>query len=344
MRPQLTKKSSVPPFLRHPAVWQNSWPIIIGSVTVAGVLWVLARFLARDSVGTPGWFWVVTAFAMLGYVTGTLTGFSRGPAVGAVMPAVLTLAGGLAMLLVGKENSPRVLISASLIAFSFTFLVGTMWGAILREAPVVQPRSPSSPSQPSPGGEVPPLRKPPGGFPKPEPFPPGDSPFVPLPTPSSQPNLPAEGVAQLTTDIPKLNIECPISETSEAIKKELASTAIDKIADYLKQQVAPDHQRTRQRIDLMLLCMNVQIEKIVPVVVQLAPEQRVIAYVPQIIDDAWPGPLIASLKLPPCLQTSPPDIGRGKDRYRIAERPAFPLKRLHEGRQRAWEEIGCYVH
>src|SRR5690242_10409183 len=44
------------------------------------------------------------AMSMLGLVTGFLTGLSRAPAVGAVLPAMLTLIGGLVLLFVGRET------------------------------------------------------------------------------------------------------------------------------------------------------------------------------------------------------------------------------------------------
>jgi hypothetical protein len=172
----------MPPYLQIPTIWlwlNVALSVAIGSVMVAGVLWLIARLRSGELVRTPGVFWVLAAFTMLGLVTGVLTGFSRVPVAGAVIPAVLTLVGGLAMYLVRKENnSTRVLVSASLIALAFTLLVGSIWGAVLREAYTGNLPASSKPGRPG----LPPEFKPPGRI-EPIPFPPipSDSPFIPLP-------------------------------------------------------------------------------------------------------------------------------------------------------------------
>lgn len=69
---------------------------------------------------------------MLGLVAGYLTGYSRQPAVGAVLPAVLSLIGGLAVFLVGKDKTSRSVVSLSIFAFSISLVLGVSWGAVMR--------------------------------------------------------------------------------------------------------------------------------------------------------------------------------------------------------------------
>ena len=77
---------------------------------------------------------LLAAFSMLGLVAGYLTGFSRSPAVGAVLPAVLSLVGGLAVFLIGKDPSVRVAVSLSVLIFATGLLLGATWGAVMRQA------------------------------------------------------------------------------------------------------------------------------------------------------------------------------------------------------------------
>jgi predicted neutral ceramidase superfamily lipid hydrolase len=78
-------------------------------------------------------FMVVLAFSVLGIVTGYLTGFSREPAISAVLPAVLSLMGGLMIFLVGRNQESRGIVSISMFVFSFMLLMGAGWGAVMRD-------------------------------------------------------------------------------------------------------------------------------------------------------------------------------------------------------------------
>jgi hypothetical protein len=80
------------------------------------------------------------ALALLGVVTGYLTGLSRSSAVGAVIPAVLTLIGGLVLYLVTGDapRARRMLTAASVVALMTNLLVGTLWGSLSRADPTTQ--------------------------------------------------------------------------------------------------------------------------------------------------------------------------------------------------------------
>ena len=73
-------------------------------------------------------------FAVLGTTTGFLTGMSRSPAVGTVLPAVLSLVGGIAVFMLGKDGLVRDLVSRSVVALSVCIIVSALWGALERSA------------------------------------------------------------------------------------------------------------------------------------------------------------------------------------------------------------------
>jgi len=79
-------------------------------------------------------FYVVFSMSLLGIVTGQLTGQSREAAIGAVLPAVLGLIGGVSVFLFAtKEAAQQLMASVSVALFAFNLLVGGIWGAVIRE-------------------------------------------------------------------------------------------------------------------------------------------------------------------------------------------------------------------
>lgn len=118
----------MPPYLTQIEVWKSIWPIILVVFLLAAII---SMFECKKEQRIE-LFLVVLAFSILGMVTGYLTGFSRESAVGAVLPAVLSLMGGLMIFLVGKSKESRAIVSISMIVFSFTLLLGTGWGAVMR--------------------------------------------------------------------------------------------------------------------------------------------------------------------------------------------------------------------
>ncbi|HEU5323021.1 MAG TPA: hypothetical protein VFX28_19605 [Methylomirabilota bacterium] len=118
----------MPPYLLHEAAWKALWPMPVAAVVVAAVL-----LLACDRGHRREAFVVLAAFAMLGLVTGYLTGLSRQPVVGAVLPAVLSLLGGVTAFVVGRSRESRAMVGAMLFTFALTLLVGTSWGAVMRD-------------------------------------------------------------------------------------------------------------------------------------------------------------------------------------------------------------------
>lgn len=119
----------MPFYLTNVGLWKCLWPILLIVVILASGI----AFLAGKSGQRRELFFVVAAVSMLGIVTGYLAGFSRAPAIGTVLPAVLSLMGGLVIFLVGRNSESRVIVSVSILAFSLTLLIGGGWGAVMRD-------------------------------------------------------------------------------------------------------------------------------------------------------------------------------------------------------------------
>ena len=119
----------MPPYLLHLGMWKAIWPVPLTALLIALILMGCTSLVEKRQ----GWFVAFYAFSMLGLVTGTLAGFSRESILGAVLPAVLSLVGGLAIYLIGKENGNRILVSMCVLALSFCLFLGSTWGAILRQ-------------------------------------------------------------------------------------------------------------------------------------------------------------------------------------------------------------------
>jgi hypothetical protein len=69
----------------------------------------------------------------IGYIAGYLTGISRSPAVGSIVPAVLVLIGGLNIYFFGIDSKNRVLVGYCIFVFSLTFFYGVWGGVVDRE-------------------------------------------------------------------------------------------------------------------------------------------------------------------------------------------------------------------
>jgi hypothetical protein len=101
------------------------------SITVLSCIPSIFRGFRTDAI----WHFVVAAvaFSMLGYVTGNTMSNSREPAVAAVLPAVLTLMGGVGAFLIGSKGLRNQIVVAALIFdFSLALFIGGFSGAELR--------------------------------------------------------------------------------------------------------------------------------------------------------------------------------------------------------------------
>jgi uncharacterized membrane protein YhaH (DUF805 family) len=119
----------MPSYLTSVALWEALWPIPLAATLIAALL-LLAL---HPRANRRSYFLVLLSFGILGMVTGLMAGFSRQPAMGAVLPAVLSLVGALAIYLIGAEKADQALVGVCVIALSLNLLVGSMWGAVLRD-------------------------------------------------------------------------------------------------------------------------------------------------------------------------------------------------------------------
>lgn len=111
-------------------MWKALWPLPLAALLVSFLLYLLVM----PSDHKKDLLVFLMAFSMLGIVTGYLTGLSRQPAVSAVLPAVLSLFGGLAVYLIGTDQSKRLAVSLAVLAFATSLVLATSWGAAIRGA------------------------------------------------------------------------------------------------------------------------------------------------------------------------------------------------------------------
>lgn len=120
----------MPPYLTQIQNWNALWPLPLTVI----VLTAFFFGIVRPQEGKRELILLLAAFSMLGLVAGYLTGFSRSPAVVAVLPAVLSLVAGLSVFLMEKDAASRVIVSLSVLIFSTSLVIGTSWGAVMRQA------------------------------------------------------------------------------------------------------------------------------------------------------------------------------------------------------------------
>lgn len=122
----------IPTYLSQWDVWRDMLPLPILAALVA---LAISMGLRRQDGSTPLqnlWF-AVFSMALLGIVTGYVTGLSRESAVGAVLPAVLGLVGGVSVYILGvKAVQQQSLVVGVLSAFSLCLLLGIVCGSKLR--------------------------------------------------------------------------------------------------------------------------------------------------------------------------------------------------------------------
>lgn len=119
----------MPSYLAKTELWVALWPVPCVAILTAALL----MLVHRSRIGLRITFVVLVSFSLLGIVTGLLAGFSRTPSMGAVLPAVLSLVGGLGIYLVGAGKADQGLVATCVIALSLDLLMGALWGATLRD-------------------------------------------------------------------------------------------------------------------------------------------------------------------------------------------------------------------
>lgn len=121
----------------------SSWAlnIVVTTLLISGCVSLFTAFVTHRVHAAPAataptfkaLFLAVFAFSLLGFVTGELMGDSREGVVGSVIPAVLTLLGGVAAYIVTSRGvREQAATSGILICFTFCLLVGSAFGIRLR--------------------------------------------------------------------------------------------------------------------------------------------------------------------------------------------------------------------
>ena len=121
----------MPGYVLNLEIWKALWPLLAFSLASA---FAICMTLGRKPYAAH--LQIVFALSLLGMTTGQLTGLSRESAVGAVMPAVLTLLGGVMIYLIGiKGERLQATVVMAVIGLTVNLAVGTFWGADLRASP-----------------------------------------------------------------------------------------------------------------------------------------------------------------------------------------------------------------
>lgn len=109
----------------------TAYVIFIAVLFAAAVrlIWKEQRFLAVFA------FYAFFSFpvGLIAYAAGLLTGLSRAPAVGSVLPAILALIGGLNIYVFGVESKFRVVVGYCVVILVFMLVLGIETGSLQRE-------------------------------------------------------------------------------------------------------------------------------------------------------------------------------------------------------------------
>jgi hypothetical protein len=105
---------------------------LIAAILTSIVLLVLGTVYGMDSLGLIEYCVVLLAVGFTGIVVGYLGGLSRTSAVGNIVPAVLTLAGGLSVYLFGLKRPESKVTNLAFLAFVLAFFIGYSYAANLR--------------------------------------------------------------------------------------------------------------------------------------------------------------------------------------------------------------------
>jgi hypothetical protein len=114
-------------------------PIVVGAV--GGLLFAIAFSFQNRTIGywaklaknLPAAVGFALPVSLVGFIAGYLTGISRSPAVGTIVPAVLTLIGGLNIYLFGIDIKNRVAVGFCITLFSLLLFYGVQAGSYDRE-------------------------------------------------------------------------------------------------------------------------------------------------------------------------------------------------------------------
>ena len=108
--------------------------LAFGCAAAFALLFSLAAGRRRFAAAVRGNFPQLLAFSLpvvvLGYISGYLTGISRAPAVGNLVPAILSLVGGVGIYVFGTETRFKGIVGYCVMMFAVALLYGTGIGAL----------------------------------------------------------------------------------------------------------------------------------------------------------------------------------------------------------------------
>jgi hypothetical protein len=109
--------------------------IVVGAVFALAysVLWrgrPLLRTIGTNLVVIWGY---SIPISLIGYTTGYLTGDSRSPVVGGIVPSILTVIGGLSIYVFGTDDKYKTIIGYNVLVFAFMLFYGITIGTYDRE-------------------------------------------------------------------------------------------------------------------------------------------------------------------------------------------------------------------
>lgn len=127
----------MPPYLDSLSWLEYFWPLALFAVIVTLVIWT-GYWIATRKSGKPISLLIIFSFCSLGMTVGVMTGDSGEQTISTVLPAVLSLVGGLAVFLIGRESRDSLMIAACIAALSITLLLGALIGGANRNYAALQ--------------------------------------------------------------------------------------------------------------------------------------------------------------------------------------------------------------
>jgi hypothetical protein len=124
----------IPAYLLQFTFWRFAAQILITPIVWGGVSVIVYRIGGRPKQPMYTAFFVFLSMSFLGITTGVMAGLSGGEAIKVVLPATLSLVGGLSVYLFEKDNVDRLLVALTVIAMTFMLLVGATWGSLEQQS------------------------------------------------------------------------------------------------------------------------------------------------------------------------------------------------------------------
>jgi hypothetical protein len=110
-------------------------PIVAGFI-ISGIFAIVVRLISKEPGFLKTWFYYAGFGSIVGLIsfgTGILTGLSRAPASGNVLPAVLALIAGLNIYVFGTDSKYKIVVGYCIFVLMFMLIFGIETGSFQRE-------------------------------------------------------------------------------------------------------------------------------------------------------------------------------------------------------------------